>query len=259
MRADDRVAHVLRTGRRAAGLQVDHVEHRDRRLDRVQRRQHPGAHAGPRRRVARHQRLGVLAQVHDDGARLEQHQAVVVDRRHLAERLHRPVGGRLLVLGADQHHLVGQARFLERPAHAQVAHQALGERRHPAEGAEADHDFAPASVAAKASSTWPQPLAVARRARRGRTAPGGSVSSVLLAVRRELERDQRLQVGVGAALPSHWKVMTIRSRRDDLAVVAVRACDSRSLESDGETVGAADAEIHVEARGREALRDATTP
>ena len=253
MRDDDRVAQVLRTGRRAAGLQVDHVERRDRRLDGVQRRQHPGANACPRGGVARHQRLGALAQVHDDGAGLEQHQAVVVDRRHLAERLHCAIGGRLLVVGADQHHLVGDARLLERPAHAQVAHQPLGERRNPAKGAEADHDFAPASAVGEGVEHLAPALAVACSLRLGRErllAKGEQrlVRTLIL----EAEGHQRRPVVRRvAAVPLEAHDDPVR-RLDD-AVHAVRR-RLAVVRADGEAVGAAFAEVHLEARGREALR-----
>src|SRR6185369_14910393 len=143
-------------------------------------------------------------------ARLEQHQAVVVDRRHLAEGLHRPVGGRLLVVGPDQHHLVGQACLLERPAHAQVAHQALGERRHPAERAEADHALTPASVAAKESSTWPQPWPWLMRSASESNGSWRKVSSVLSAPCSSKSRVSRVGRSCAGSPLSHWKLMTIR-------------------------------------------------
>ena len=89
-----------------------------------------------------------IGDVQDDRARLEQRQVAVLEHRHLAERLQGAVGGGLLVVEADQAHFVRQAGLLERPADAQVAHQALRERRHPAEGGDADHGCCPRRSAA---------------------------------------------------------------------------------------------------------------
>ncbi len=74
----------------------------------------------------------------DDRARLEQDQFAFFIRRHLAERLEAAIGLGLLVLRADHVLGVRQARLFERPAHAKVADQALGERRHGTEDADAD-------------------------------------------------------------------------------------------------------------------------
>ena len=77
--------------RRAAGRYASHG--RDRRLDGVSAP--PASRCervpAPARRAASAP-PSAAPEVHDDRARLEQHQAVVVDRRHLAEGLHRSVG-----------------------------------------------------------------------------------------------------------------------------------------------------------------------
>src|SRR5262249_43054795 len=56
-----------------------------------------------------------------------------------SEGLQATIGVGRLILPPDQPLLVRKTRLLERPAHAQVAHHAAGERRHPAKRADPDH------------------------------------------------------------------------------------------------------------------------
>jgi hypothetical protein len=71
--------------------------------------------------------------VQDDRAGLEEHEAVVLDDRDLAEGLAGAVLG-----DVDLPVAVGHAGLLEGPAHAQVARQALGKGRHPLERGQGD-------------------------------------------------------------------------------------------------------------------------
>ena len=80
-----------------------------------------------------------LGDVQHDGARLEEHQPVLLIDGHLPKWLHAPVAVGLLVLGTDQPLLIRKARLFERPAHAKIPHQALGERRYPLECTHTDH------------------------------------------------------------------------------------------------------------------------
>jgi hypothetical protein len=62
------------------------------------------------------------------------HAAVLLQNGHLPEGLQRAIIRLVLVALLEQARAVRQARFLQRPARAQIAHQALGEIRNPAEG-----------------------------------------------------------------------------------------------------------------------------
>ncbi len=105
-------------------------------LEGVHRREHPGDGTRAFRRIGGQQRGASLTDVHDDGARLEQRQAVLLVHRHLAEGLQCAVCGRILFAHVQELFLVGEAGFLESPANSQVVHQALGEVRYPSEGGE---------------------------------------------------------------------------------------------------------------------------
>jgi hypothetical protein len=109
------------------------------RFDRIEGREHPhrGLHAC--RGIGGQQGFRLLPKVQQDGAGFEQRHAVVFQHRHLAERLLLAVGPRRLVFRADQAQVVRQPRFLQRPAHAQVAHVAGGKRRNPFEGGQCMH------------------------------------------------------------------------------------------------------------------------
>jgi hypothetical protein len=81
--------------------------------------------------------------VQDDGAGLEQRQFAVLERGHLSKRLQVAVAVGLLVALTEQPHLIGKAGLFERPAHAEVTHRALRERRHRAERTDPDHSASP--------------------------------------------------------------------------------------------------------------------
>jgi hypothetical protein len=72
--------------------------------------------ARPCARVLGQQRLAPFADVQHDGAGFEQHEAVVLENRHLAERLQRAVVGLVLVALLEQARLVRQSGLFERPA-----------------------------------------------------------------------------------------------------------------------------------------------
>jgi hypothetical protein len=108
------------------------------RLDRVDRGHQPAGHPGPAGRVLRGQALGLLHQVKHDGGRFEHLDLLVPIGRDLAEGLPAAVGLPVPVREVDQNGLVGQAGLLQGPAHAQVAHEALGQGRNPVEGGDLD-------------------------------------------------------------------------------------------------------------------------
>src|SRR5215510_3018465 len=91
----------------------------------------------------RQQRLAPLANVEDDGSRLEEHEAVLLEHRDLAERLQSPILRRVLIALLEEARPVGQAGLLQRPARAQIAHLTLSEVRNPFEGRNRDHWYAP--------------------------------------------------------------------------------------------------------------------
>jgi hypothetical protein len=113
------------------------------RLDGVQRGKHPHHGLLARGRVGRQQAGFLAAEVQQDGARFEDGKVAVVQHGDLAERLLRAVAGCVLVIAADGAHLVGKARFFQRPAHAQLAHVANGKRWYFVEGSQCVHCRSP--------------------------------------------------------------------------------------------------------------------
>ena len=103
-------------------------------LDGVQRRDHPGGHPRPARRVAGRQRLGPGGQMQHDSAGLEHLDLVVAVGRTLAKGLPLAIALRRLDGRVDQGDGVIKSRLLQRPADAQVANVALGEGRNPGIG-----------------------------------------------------------------------------------------------------------------------------
>ena len=95
--------------------------------------------AGPRLRLARQKRLAALGDVQHDGAGFKQHEAVFLKDRHLAERLQSAIFWLLLIAQPQQARAIGKAGFFQCPAHAQIAHLALGEVRHVSESGNRDH------------------------------------------------------------------------------------------------------------------------
>src|SRR6185437_7453289 len=115
-----------------------------------------------------HQRRVVERDAVHDRAGFEQAHAVRLEGGYLAERM--PLAAcRAVALGrVDQHGLVREPRLLERPAHAQVAHQAAREGRHGLEAGDDDAfhidvlldysaDASPATTAARRPSSVRQP------------------------------------------------------------------------------------------------------
>lgn len=111
----------------------------DERFDRIQRREHPRRHTRLREGLLRHQLLGLLREVMNDGARLGEREVVLDERGHLSERLDGAVLVGLLLGGADEDVLVGKADLLERPANANIPNDAPDDRRDPAIRIDFDH------------------------------------------------------------------------------------------------------------------------
>src|SRR5262249_35153802 len=99
----------------------------------------PLRRARPRARLPGQERFAALADVKNDRSALEQHASVLLENRHLPERLQRAVVRLVLVAQLQEARPVGEARFLDRPAHAKVAHPALRERGNPAKSRYGDH------------------------------------------------------------------------------------------------------------------------
>jgi hypothetical protein len=93
----------------------------DRRLDRVERGEHPGDCARPRPLFLRKQAGAGLCEVEDDRARFEQAKAVLLERRYLAERVAGEVIRFLHFAEGDQANVVGLPDFFKRPADPHVA------------------------------------------------------------------------------------------------------------------------------------------
>src|SRR5204863_8306644 len=113
----------------------------------------------------------------------------------------------------DQSHPVGPAGFLERPAHAKVAHEALRERRDPAkrgEGQRAHEEFPCLRTNdSKDSSTWFQPTPWLCRDSFEENGSWRNVSSVRSSC------DSKVTVtSVSESCPTsplcHWNVKTMR-------------------------------------------------
>src|SRR2546421_5070906 len=121
---------------------VEQAEYRDVhdvRLDGIERRDQPLRRAGARGGVFRQERLAAFADVQNDRPALEQHTAVLLEDRHLAEGLQRTVVGLVLVALLQQTRPVRQSCFLERPTYAQIPHLALCKGGNPAKGGYRDH------------------------------------------------------------------------------------------------------------------------
>ncbi len=110
------------------------------RLNGVERRHQPLNRPSARARILRQQRLAALSDVLHDGSGLEQHEAVFLEDRHLAEGLQRPVLRLVLIALAQQTAPVWQAGLLQRPAHAQIPYLTPSELGNPFESGNRDHE-----------------------------------------------------------------------------------------------------------------------
>ena len=118
---------------------VDAGQLADERLDAVHGGEQPGHDHGPAACVGGHQGVGVLGDPQDDGAAFKHLDLAVAIGRHLAERLSGAILRSQPVLVCDQVVVIAEPGLLQRPAHADVADRALGERRHPLEGGDLNH------------------------------------------------------------------------------------------------------------------------
>ena len=161
------------------------------------------------------QRRRPFGEVQDDRARLEQRQPVVLERRHLAERLQGAIGRALLVLGADQPHLVGD------PA-SSSAQRTRRSRTRPCANGGTQRKALRVSVVmttflclttndSKESSTWPQPppWLCARLARSERLLAKGEQGALV----RAASKSSVMSVSASCAASPlcHWKVKTMRA------------------------------------------------
>src|SRR4029077_8665940 len=119
--------------------QIYHGYIHDVRLDGIERSDQPLGGAGSRAVVLRQQRFAALADVQDDRAAFKEHSSILLDHGHLSEGLKRTVVRFVLIALREQPRPVGQARLLERPAHAQVTHLSLGKRGDPSKGGDCNH------------------------------------------------------------------------------------------------------------------------
>jgi hypothetical protein len=90
------------------------------RLDRIQGRKHPLRCPSSRIGVAGQQCFRPLADMEDDGARLEQRQAVLLQHGNLSERLHGAILRRVLLAPLQRPDFVREPRLLHRPAGSDV-------------------------------------------------------------------------------------------------------------------------------------------
>jgi len=116
--------------------QVDQRQLLDHRLDAVERRQHPRHRAGATQSVGGQQGFAFLADMEHDRPALEHPHRLVAVARHLTKRLIGEIVRGPLRSRAEFAHGIGDARLLERPAHAQVAHLPASEVGHPRKGAD---------------------------------------------------------------------------------------------------------------------------
>ena len=89
--------------------------------------------------IPRQQLLALFADMQHDSAALEKHEAVLLEDRHLSERLQGAVFRAVLLALREQTRPVGKAGLFERPPHAQIAHLAFGEVRNPLERRDGNH------------------------------------------------------------------------------------------------------------------------
>src|SRR5262245_29114488 len=153
---------------------IDPSNFHHERLDGIERGDQPLRRAGARPRLLRQQCLAALADVEHDGARLEQHEAVLLKDRHLAEGLQRAIVQLVLIALAEEPRPVWQAGLLQRPARAQIAHLTLSEIRDPSKGRNRDHRYPPHFVIVPTGVIQPMPAPLGSRSMAMRPTPGTS-------------------------------------------------------------------------------------
>src|SRR6185295_5630217 len=109
---------------------IDVAEGEDVRIDGGERREHPRLRPLARTGRARQQAVTLGDEQHD-GARFEYVDAVLAVGRHFSEGLAREITGRAALVVGELSLDVGEAGFLECPAHGEVAYLALEGRRRP--------------------------------------------------------------------------------------------------------------------------------
>ena len=97
------------------------------------------SHCTARAGVLGQQRLAPFADMQHDGPGFEKYKPVLLEDRHLTERLKRAIVRLVLIPHFEKTRRVRQTGFLQRPARAQIAHLALGKLRNPFESGDRDH------------------------------------------------------------------------------------------------------------------------
>jgi hypothetical protein len=93
----------------------------------------------PGERILGQESLAPLADVEHDRPGFEEREVAVLKNRHLSEGLQGAVVRFVLVAQRQKARLVGDARLLQGPARAQIAHLAVGELWNPFESGDGDH------------------------------------------------------------------------------------------------------------------------
>ena len=117
------------------------MDHPNHDLDRVQRGDRPSEHLRLTGEIARHQLAALSREVEQDRAGLRDHDAVVVDRGDLPERVERAVRGRIEIVVRMVHpdDLMRQPHLFDGPQNAQITSVAACEFVHSSETVNLEH------------------------------------------------------------------------------------------------------------------------
>ncbi len=140
----------------------------DHRLHGVERGEDPGDRPRPCAGVIGQQARVMLGNVEDDRAGLEQGEIALFVGGNLAERMQGQMRRFLHRAERHQTNLVGQARFLQRPAHARIAGQSLAAVGRAFKGGDDDAHRCRFPSAAYRRVGWPALSRMTSRRRRTR-------------------------------------------------------------------------------------------
>src|SRR5262249_33447770 len=196
--------------------EVDQRDVHDERLDGIERGDQPLRRPRPRAHVLGQQRFAAFPDVKNDRSAFEEDTAILLEDRHLPERLQRAVVRLVLVAQLQEASLVGEARLLERPAHAEVAHLPLREGGNPAKSGYGDHGVFSFVIAfawkwrTSLSSAPLQPCSWERRVSSLASAEWVRVSSVPSGTARSSNSNRD---SFGSSSPSQRQLIASRSGR----------------------------------------------